>query len=1146
MPSSNPFWFGYYEGDRPLKRRVNPSGYSSFDISYISPEQLIYAIDTYLDKVVFKVLDASSLPGWLKKQIISDWKNSFTASAIGYIPPGSEAFQFEDTEGVELPGIQVSLNLYEFIKDPVKVGKQFLSNQILAEISPWRREFWTDLDTAITSGLYQELARGEGGILTKLLGYALSDEGKIAFKDQGVYDEDYLASALYDPRNPLPDYYKLVEGEHDVYASVGASFVDFVSQQKSTASRSKSYAGLQASMLAAAATELTQKKAALQAVASGISPQEAANMGFYIDTLLQEYKIVDGVTKFQKSVSEVSKTLGQKAFTPYTRDVSKIRVIAGDSSSTDPDAIKGKLLKNIEELEQAIADMRSHLEMAANSVTPQERGRYRERLKDFNRRIKRVEGTLEKARKLRDKLNRIAESGDINRLEMEALITEATLLSASLSHSRYGGGIVTEYFMEVSNEYFGKDYRLRKKYFSLEDPASGERIMSDGFRSLQAVQRYSRRQFLSQEGLDLIEAIVSGRFFERRYWYGKFKIYLQVFTPGYWTSKFLRKTGFLGLVYDESEASSYFLNKKNEYGEDTLKAKIGNLILRPLSRKNVVGFGYKVSINGRSFKVSGKIDGGAYLGSLLGIWERAGNNKLVGLVGPDGKWTAMGLKHTQASAFIAFLNGKEREFENATGLRFQIPAGAGGADFEEAKKAAATFKRKLTQKRWFGFRRQSLAEKMGLELDANGDIIDNEKNRTILDGFFKKMKDKTKRPGGISPFVSRVGLFNLLSGILTSIQYFEFLLLKPFVKPFIALREISKNMAAKIFRTVLYAILGSVSGGLGAFLVKFVGPILERVFNSVFARIWKHIGDGFNKAFTAFIRGDVSKAVDALVESSAKALAWLISCGCFIPISIMVLVIYLISPILSAIPSVDRVRKPEGISPPVGGPPQNLPSEDNFFISYSCFIKNARLTLGSYNPNGTIKVNDSNYLGTGHGSKYYWEVVKPRECPSGEYVVGKTVFSIPYMTQFGNGFECYGLSSGKKGNSCSPPQTAGAKCVNLERITSFYGFAADYVGGSAVYAPGFICGKKIEGDWSLRGSYRLARDSEECGLIMEAFDEDGKQIKANIMHLTNCPSVGKKKPGELVAPLYQSEAPHIHVELMKDGVSIRPEDCDCI
>jgi hypothetical protein len=954
--------------------------------------------------------------------------------------------------------------------------------------------------------LYTDVAKGEGGFIQDLLHTTNPDP--ISFKDQKVYAAG-LVSTSADPKH------RLVEGESDVYAKVGENFSGFVKKQKSTLTRGPAYKDLQLSFIKAAATELNQKKATIDAVCGGIAAPMGINAKHYIETVTDEATLVENFDEFNKYITAsfgVKGKLGKKAFTISTSDADLLKGFgeAAKGFGEKIDAVDAQIKTVRKNLDDRIASPGMVGGISADQVA-----RYQERRKDFDKRIKPIEDVLERARHLQGQLAAEAARKSTDRFRMENMLREMTTLSSSLGHQRYGGGIYNQYLRNVNREYFEKDAALRRDYFSVTtvNPVTGktERVMSQGFFSIDPIYRYSKGQYLRQDGGDLIETLIKGEYFEKRYWYGKWRNYTQAFTPGYWTKKVLERNGYFGLVYGGADdEADYFLNKKID-GDETWQAHAGNLILRPFTRKHRFKASFDVSYTGGSLRSNGRLEGGAYLGRLNKAWVRSEQHKLVGIVDPvTGEWLSTGTSAAQKRAFVDLLNGNTAAFETATGLKFQM--GGPTPDYKWATEGAALFDKRI-------LKNKKLVKSLGLELDVSGKIIQNDKNVAILDGLFKKLGEMDKEPATISPFLGRVGLFNYLSAKLTKIQQLETKLLAKFISPFIKLREGIKNLAGKLFRKALYAVIGSATGGVGAFLMKAIAPLLEKVFNATIARFMKYFGDGVAKAFKAAIRGDIDKMFEALAEQAAKMMAWALACGCSIPALMLALILLIFIPIAGSIPPAGHTpTPPSGSSTPTPVPP-GVTAGSKFFRS-GC--NRATTICGSFN----------NVSGCGgHGTNTYW----------GTYAKS-CAYNIPTSSIVGP----FGLRGTKlPGFWCSlttPPRVSLSPPWAITALNTGpqYGYAADYSplcsGETTVYAPGF--------DGITAWTFIRAVDSGNGTGYMVVLRSVGgpSTYTMLVLHLSGYTSTSPIAVGQSFGVLFPHPAgPHVHIELKRGSTVLEPE-----
>ncbi|PIS22741.1 hypothetical protein COT50_00345, partial [candidate division WWE3 bacterium CG08_land_8_20_14_0_20_41_10] len=105
MPSSNPLWFGYYPGDRPVNKRP----------PQVDPPTPINAPDLGINEAIDEAMDFAGKPAEMPNQIWEwvkeDFKQQFTVGASpASTLAGSELYQFDRGETADVTGIYSSIN----------------------------------------------------------------------------------------------------------------------------------------------------------------------------------------------------------------------------------------------------------------------------------------------------------------------------------------------------------------------------------------------------------------------------------------------------------------------------------------------------------------------------------------------------------------------------------------------------------------------------------------------------------------------------------------------------------------------------------------------------------------------------------------------------------------------------------------------------------------------------------------------------------------------------------------------------------------------------------------------------------------------------------------------------------------------------
>ena len=95
MPSSNPLWFGYYPGDKPIPRRpgiIRPG--PGFDTSGLG-------LNSVIDEAAAIAERPSELPNQLKDWIVDDWKISFNVGTTPATQTGFDLYEFGREEAAD-------------------------------------------------------------------------------------------------------------------------------------------------------------------------------------------------------------------------------------------------------------------------------------------------------------------------------------------------------------------------------------------------------------------------------------------------------------------------------------------------------------------------------------------------------------------------------------------------------------------------------------------------------------------------------------------------------------------------------------------------------------------------------------------------------------------------------------------------------------------------------------------------------------------------------------------------------------------------------------------------------------------------------------------------------------------------------------
>lgn len=150
MASSNPFYFGYYPGDRPLFKR--PSGGRRFDDN---PE----ANFLELDRFMYQLEKDTDIPAWFLERIRKDFEATLKAQIKPQKEVSQEALELYGEEAIDdLPGafgIEISMNPKDWLKDPKKQAASTLTKWYKAAAD------WDDFDARNREALWGQVLSGQ-------------------------------------------------------------------------------------------------------------------------------------------------------------------------------------------------------------------------------------------------------------------------------------------------------------------------------------------------------------------------------------------------------------------------------------------------------------------------------------------------------------------------------------------------------------------------------------------------------------------------------------------------------------------------------------------------------------------------------------------------------------------------------------------------------------------------------------------------------------------------------------------------------------------------------------------------------------------------------------------------------------------------
>jgi len=1091
MPSSNPLWFGYYPGDRPVPKRP--------DRRFPTPPPVDMSdmgLNAVIDEAIRVTEIPAEMPGQLWDWIISDWKQQLEVTGVAYKQTGGDIMVYEAQEGADVAGVNPSINLYNLVTNPKKEVGRALS-KIINPLNPFagvrgnKGEFWTDLDTSLERDMWRSLLRPPKGTKPLLYNWVESvytpvgGGGPMDLTGQGVFAEAKVKAG---------DLGKVtLPGQTDVYDDLAGNILGFVAGKKSVLKRNLAFVVMDSSFVKAAATELAQKKSTLLTAAAADSrygPTGARELGIQINQFLAEANVADSINKFSFDMKGFNDTIAIRAIANNPTVDELQRAVAVDPTKRS-------------DFDVCVTKLRDDVAVAKATLTGP--------LKvSFEHDIKGVEDVLTRTEAIQTKILGLSPTGTLSMLEVEALRSELAVVRGSLFNLRHGAGAQGSYLQSLTRRYFGGQNSLLS--VGLVDPSSGLPIMTQGYRSLGSLYPYLERMYMYEDGRDLLASISEGKFPKTYLWWGQIRDRVQVFTPTYWTGKVMHGTHMFGLNYDEDWE-----------GKEIHKFFNTN----PLIQQNrfKVSFTTTLSSSGKVVNSTGAFDGGKHVLAAFGAWESFKKDLLIGNFDTFGHFLGYGTSDQNKRALLDLLNGKHDDFLNANpGFQYLKIFSTGAKKNIEAVENIEIFRNALK------------ANQATLGLTFVGDELANTpENFEILKGMFDNIVQIKADPATISPFIAKYGALQWASAKLTGFQQDIFTKTRigkafaPFVRAknaaFRAISDSVRGAVTKVLlRTGITAALGAATGGVAAFLV----PLLEKVFQAVLSKVIDKGKDLVKAALKGDLVGEVNKIMDEGINVVEKILA----CGCFVPVILAVIGMMMFTPILSAISSISISIAPDtSWNAPAAAP---LPTANSCVFPPSTYVVTARSYAGvNVPPAGT------GVLGTWrHGSNDYWY---PKDNGPEVRGIADCSYQIP------------SLAPSPPPSYSSDDGDTSSYCFGKSPAASYYGYAMDVApianaGTAVAYAP-LIAGVT---QWTIiplsgkDGPY-------DTGCAASLNGISGSTVYAIYLLHLNCGVLnifpaGQStiSPGASISTLKDYYlGPHVHVEMQINSNYVRPEDYLC-
>lgn len=918
MPSENPFWFGWYPGDKPLnKRPVYPKATPPADFYDISISSALDAAWYEAEKIVSF---PANMPRWVLDNVVDDFKSSFRISAVPYRSSGSDIYEFDAQESADVPGVRLEIDLYTLATDPKKGAQRMLQNTT-NPLNPLKGEFWTDLETSVQRDMWRAFLKDTQPALMPV-GYSWFTG---AYSARGASPFDFSSVGLVDtvkrPMNMFTaggaDVVGMVEQEVDVYKELASSIVNFQTKKKSRITRGGAFDDMEQSFIQTTATELGQKRAQLAVAIPTSAPS--------VDNFLSESQIVlgrdvGGVRKgalggISSSFSAGNKVLGKSSL---TGSVVTADITTAFSKFTAPNG--------------NITAIRENIDLVRATLPASE-------IASFDRRISGVESLLTDFESFS---TQVAGMTNITQVQAEVLRVQLGDFEKRFSTTVYGGGLKSGYLSGFGRKHFGQEGLL-----DLAPNAPG--ILTPSYSSLGGLYRESRRDYLKYEASDLLTIVEKGKIQNTYLWNERLKRKAQVLTPAYWTGELIKRTHSFGLVYDEKYDGYKTLNKFSPF----LKENKFNLEVP--------------SLGGGSTRVA--LTGGKHLERLSGAWTAASSSNFVSAgTHAAGAFGAADILRDNHEAFLHALNGNPGANLQNAGRAAEYIFGSRAGDMQQLLLDSVQFKNLLIAN----------AASLGLRLDGGNvstQAADLDHNIQILNHLFTSLQNRQHNPAYYSAFASHIGRLQSFSSYLSRLQQgiYTKLGLRKIIAPYVYAKEavvkkatdfvmqnVAKKVGAKLVNNAIATALSQALAVGTAGIGEIIAPIVERLVQAILAKLEKIGG----KIIKAVFKGELVKTIQDMFDDALNKTGKVFGCGCMFPIVTAGLVFFLMGNLLSVISPVDfsspapataGVGSGSGSTTPPIAPPPPIP-----LGTPGCFFRNTceRLICGSFP--------------TCHGNDAYW------------------------------------------------------------------------------------------------------------------------------------------------------------------------------
>ncbi len=869
MASSNPFYLGYYPGDRPLYKR--PSGGRRFtgnpDLDLLDFGKFFNTFEKDTD-----------IPAWFIERIKKDFESSLKAQIKPTKEVSPEALELYGPEAMEdLPGavgISISLNPNDWLSDP---GEQFKKT-----VKDWFKAIadWDDFDTLNREQLWENVlsdvdiyrtARNKSRLRPIRRLQEKFDEIDVALQHEATtslaqrLDGSGAAGAVHAAANPL----SLDHPDIGEYRKLKHSILSFQVNSRNVILRENKYDAV----ISSAAKAL---KADLEKNVTPASYTPEAQMFLLKNELHEKISSLQKAVDYEGLVSGGKKTsLQEKLDTflltgnikdaPNTADLNVIRAKIGEAET---------FLQQLNNTPEGLAIQRR---LGRSVINP-----FKVYLEDLNKFVAVGSDVADIARKV-DGLG-TAQPSLVLRAELTKNIAEArnSIVNVGSRGNIFGRGGL------AGGDPFSRSVNRRLLRDMERDIRNEENDAFTGTDNIIKLRTIFRR--LEQErdyaaAEELLRAFEGKRLLSTYLW-PRFKNRIEVLTPAYWSNKFLTRVHRLGFVvnkdYADDNGIAFFWGFKLT---GSTAGGLGSLLLKPLEHKFNVNF----EAGGRNFALR-NVTAGSHFKIIEDIGSALSTGKLDIRAFEE-------LLHAGVS--IGDTAGLDALYASLTARYGTLPFKR--AEFDAIYFNLQKFKDWMSKNHGkFGF--------------SAADIADP----GIMAGFIKRIfYTKVDNRGALKPSRRYVGILEKINEKLNNLQHWftttragRLVSSASNIKSIVANRVV--DGISRVTARLLASIAEGATAGVASPLVEFLVPIVRKVMYVVLIKTM----DTAQGTFKAFFKGDFSQLIeswDKTYDYMTKTLLY----GVGIPVGCLILLILLLGgAFTTAIPQRNPIA---GIGGGVGG-----------------------------------------------------------------------------------------------------------------------------------------------------------------------------------------------------------------------------------